>query len=103
MKPLSEFLEVHVRGYEDNTLDAEIELSREFLKHLDYEAKPYYGFLISILRRYKVPFKTLAPIPPDPDHIVVPKTLTEWKPLLAITCLSIVVLALIIGDRRKMC
>jgi len=49
-KPLDENLEIHVRGYDDNTLDAEIELSREFLEHVTYKAKPYYGYLINILK-----------------------------------------------------
>jgi len=34
IKPLNELVEVHVRGYEDGTLDAEVELSREYLEHL---------------------------------------------------------------------
>jgi len=42
-KPLNELLEVHVRGYVDNTLDAEVELSRDYLEH-PYEVKPFYGF-----------------------------------------------------------
>ncbi|MEM3448494.1 MAG: hypothetical protein QXP38_06405, partial [Nitrososphaerota archaeon] len=28
VKPINELIEVHVRGYKDNTLDAEVELSR---------------------------------------------------------------------------
>jgi hypothetical protein len=34
VKLLNELVEVHVRGYEDGTLDAEVELSREYLEHL---------------------------------------------------------------------
>ncbi len=49
VKPLNELIEVHVRGYEDGTLDAEVELSREYLEHLWYGSKPYYGCLINIL------------------------------------------------------
>ncbi|HWQ17290.1 MAG TPA: hypothetical protein VNL13_05615 [Sulfolobales archaeon] len=83
VKSLNEYIEVHVRGYKDNTLDAEVELSREYLEH-PYDVKPYYGYLINILRKYNIPFKALGPLPPDPSYISVPKTLTRWKPLALI-------------------
>lgn len=81
VKPLNKLIEVHVRGYKDGILDAEVELSREYLEH-PYEVKPFYGFLIRILRKYRIPFKVIRPIPPDPKFIRIPKTLTRWKPLV---------------------
>ena len=83
VKPLNDLVEVHVRGYKDNTLDAEVELSREYLEH-PYDVRPFYGFLISILTKYNVPFRIIRPLPPDPDFISIPKNLTKWKPLVLI-------------------
>ena len=80
-KPLENLLEVHIRGYLDNTLDAEVELSREYLEH-PYEVRPFYGYLINILRKYHIPFEIIKPLPPDPQYISVPKNLTKWKPLI---------------------
>jgi hypothetical protein len=80
-KPLENLLEVHIRGYLDNTLDAEVELSREYLEH-PYEVRPFYGYLINILRKYYIPFEIIKPLPPDPQYISVPKNLTKWEPLI---------------------
>jgi hypothetical protein len=87
VKPLNELVEVHVRGYEDGTLDAEVELSREYLEHLWYGSKPYYGYLIDILKRYNIPFNIVKPIPPDPTYIEVPQNPIKWKPLLVLAVL----------------
>jgi hypothetical protein len=38
VKPLDDVYEIHVRGYQDGTLDAEIEVSREYLEHLSHAA-----------------------------------------------------------------
>jgi hypothetical protein len=87
VKPLNELVEVHVRGYEDGTLDAEVELSREYLEHLWYGSKPYYGYLINILKRYNIPFSIVKPIPPGPTYIEVPQNPIKWKPLLVLAVL----------------
>jgi hypothetical protein len=81
VKPLNDLLEVHVRGYVDNTLDAEVELSREYLEH-PYDVKPFYGYLVDILRRHDVPYEIVKALPPNPQHVQVPKNPTRWKPLM---------------------
>lgn len=81
IKPLNNLAEVHVRGYEDFTLDSEVELSREFFQH-PFEIKPYYGYLIDILKSRGIPFKALRPIPRDPEFIKVPKKPTKWKSIV---------------------
>jgi hypothetical protein len=83
VKPLDDVYEVHVRGYQDGTLDAEIEVSREYLEHLIYGSSPYDHYLLEILKRHNIPHKVVKPIesaqkPPKPA------TLTPWKPLLLI-------------------
>ena len=72
VKKIDEDLEMHVRGYDDFTLDSEIELSREYLEH-PYDCKPYYGPLLEILRRYRIPYRIIHPLPRDPSVIKVPK------------------------------
>ncbi|MEM0171805.1 MAG: hypothetical protein QXP36_01815 [Conexivisphaerales archaeon] len=93
VKPINELIEVHVRGYKDNTLDAEVELSREYLEHLSTGSSPSYGFLIDILRKYNIPYSVIKPLPSDPEYISIPKTLTKWKPLV-ICGIGIVILGL---------
>jgi len=83
VKPLDDVYEVHVRGYQDGTLDAEIEVSREYLEHLIYGSYPYDHYLLEILKKYNIPLKVVKPIesaqkPPKPA------TLIPWKPLLLI-------------------
>lgn len=79
-KHLGKVLETHVRGYADSTLDAEIEISRDFLEHLSYEGKPFYGYLVNILKKYNIPFQVVDQLPPDPTSVEVPEKLTNWKP-----------------------
>jgi hypothetical protein len=98
---LNELIEVHVRGYEDGTLDAEVELSREYLQHLWYGSKPYYGYLIDILKRYNIPFSIVKPIPPDPMYIEVPQNPIKWKPLLVLAVLFFGLYLLSTSESRR--
>jgi len=95
-KRIGKVLETHVRGYSDNTLDAEIEISRDFLEHLSYEGKPFYGYLTNILKKYNIPFQIIDQLPPDPISVEVPEKLTNWKPLIAM-----LILFLLAGSRKK--
>jgi hypothetical protein len=101
VKPLNELVEVHVRGYEDGTLDAEVELSREYLEHLWYGSKPYYGYLIDILERHNIPFSIVKPIPPDPMYIEVPQNPIKWKPLLILAVLFFGLYLLSTSESRR--
>jgi hypothetical protein len=88
-KPSGEMLEVHIRGYVDNTLDAEIELSREYLEH-PYDVQPFYSYLTNILEKYNIPYEIVKPIPPDPQYLRVPKNPIKWKPLVPLVASVIV-------------
>lgn len=62
VRKVNDLLEIHVRGYNDSTLESEIELSREYLEH-PYDHEPYYGPLLDILRRYKIPYILICQLP----------------------------------------
>jgi len=95
-KRIGKVLETHIRGYADSTLDAEIEISRDFLEHLSYDGKPFYGYLTNILKKYNIPFQIIDPLPHDPSTIEVPEKLTSWKPLF-----GILILFMLAGSRKK--
>jgi len=86
--------EVHVRGYIDNTLDDELEVSREYLEHLFYGSQPCYETLIEILNKYDIPYELVKPIPPCLES-PQPRTLTPWKPIaIGLTIIGAVGIAL---------
>jgi len=95
-KRINKVLETHVRGYADNTFDAEIEISRDFLEHLSYEGKPFYGYLVNILKKYNIPFQIIDQLPPDPTSVEVPEKLTRWKPVV-----SFLILLLLLAESNK--
>ena len=80
VKRISNELEMHVRGYDDFTLESEIELSREYLEH-PYDCRPFYGPLFEILHHCRIPFTIMHALPEDPGSVRVPKK-TPWKPLV---------------------
>jgi len=86
IKPLDEVYEVHIRGYKDNTLDSEVEISREYLEHAG-SAKPYYDYLKALLNKYGIPYMIVDVLPQDFVFLPKPKTLTKWKPLALILLL----------------
>jgi len=82
VKKINQTLEMHVRGYADNSLDSEIELSREYLEH-PYDCRPYYSPLLNILKHYGISYRLTRELPPDPISVRVPKNKTPWKPIVA--------------------
>jgi hypothetical protein len=86
---IDEIWEMHVRGFEDGHLEPEIEVSREYIEHLDPKyryTEPAIDVLTEILDRYSIPYETS-------EHkrlewrIEPPGTLTEWQPLLTLFAL----------------
>jgi len=81
IKPINEDLEIHVRGYEDLTIDSEIELRRKFIEHLKSQAYPYYDPIIQILQKHNLHFEYAKSLPVDPQTVCVPDTRIEWRPI----------------------
>lgn len=80
IKKYGQVHELHVRMYDDGSLDSEVELSRDYLEH-PHDCRPMYGPIIDLLIRHSVSFAQNRPIPPDPVQVGVPNKLTAWKPL----------------------
>jgi hypothetical protein len=88
VRSVNDKLEMHVRGYDDGSLDSEVELSRDYLEH-PYDCRPFFGPLLQILSRHGIPFSLSRPIPADPSEVSVPERVTPWKPLAALAGLAL--------------
>jgi len=94
IKPINGVLEIHVRGYKDNTLDAELEISRKYIQHLFKRAIPFDIILIFILKRHNIPFEIVKPISLSVPKIDIPKILINWKKAVILLTASIFILKL---------
>ena len=82
--------ELHLRLYDDGFIDAEIEVRREYLEHLNrrlnvvYEAFEFYRDLYGKLHVLYVPSGEWIVKIIDHFHIKLrePDTLTPWKPIV---------------------
>jgi len=83
VKPINNFLEIHIRGYKDNTLDAELEISRKYIQHLFRDSIPFDIVLIHILSKYNIPFEIIKPIHISLPNISIPRFLISWKKAIA--------------------
>lgn len=99
VKKLHHPWEMHVRGFSNNRLEAEIEISREYLEHLDdHYRRSAVSELVEVLNRHRIPYKITGKIPDQHFVMESPPILTEWKPLVFI---GIVVVLLIILAKEK--
>jgi hypothetical protein len=85
VKKISDIWEMHVRGFENGSLDAEVEVSRDYLEHWDNRyRRSAINELTELLDQYSIQYEiTGEPIRLD-LRIEHPNTLTEWKPLLTL-------------------
>ena len=95
VKKIDDIWEMHVRGFEDGHLEAEIEVSRDYLEHLnDKYRRPAINRLSKILDRHNIPYNVVGN-PEVMSELEPPRTLTPWKPIVVslLTIASIVFLA----------
>jgi len=84
VRKIDEIWEMHARGFEDGHFEAEIEISRDFLEHLDDRCRrPAISELAEILDKYNIPYEIVG------DNLIetrldFPETLTPWKPIVAV-------------------
>jgi hypothetical protein len=92
VKKINNIWEIHFRGFEDGHLEPEMEVSRDYLEHLDDRyRRPAINELTEILDNYNIPYKKTDETQLD-LRIECPSTLIEWKPLLDLSVLFIGVL-----------
>jgi len=100
VKKLGEIWEMHVRGFEDGGLEAEIEISRKYVQHLASEyRRDAIRELKNILDAYNIPYKMEGTLPEAMGALRGPRRLTPWKPLVAIA--GIVILLRLFGNRTS--
>lgn len=89
VKKVESIWEMHVRGFNDGRLEAEIEISRDYFEHLDdkyrRDATPE---LIQILDAYQIPYQLNGELPQMAVTLNPPEKLTPWKPVVAIVALA---------------
>lgn len=91
-----EIWEMHVRGFADGRLEAEIEISRDYFEHLnDNYRRDATLELIQILKAYQVPYQTKGTLPEMQVTLHPPKQLTPWKPIA--TLVGVVVFLIWLG------
>ncbi len=84
VRGISSIWEMHVRGFEDGHLEAEIEISREYIEHLDGKyRKPAISELTKILDKYDIPYEVVGDWKIE-SKLEPPNTLTPWRPLVTL-------------------
>ena len=79
---------MHVRGFNDGRLEAEIEVSRDYFEHLDDDYRRDATLeLIQILDAHQIPYEFKGSLPQMEVILLPPKQLTPWKPIAAIVVL----------------
>jgi len=96
-KKLENDLEWHIRAYVTSDtilLESEIELSRDYLEHLNAQSRPYYSALRRLLPERGIQFWEVRQAPPDPELLLLPTSRTPWKPLVAVASLILALVGL---------
>jgi len=82
VKKLDHPWEMHVRGFEDGHLEAEIEISRDYLEHLDDRYRTSAAEKLGeILSNYGIPYEIKSDGSGVNLKLETPETLTPWKPI----------------------
>ncbi|MCD6099625.1 MAG: hypothetical protein J7K33_03475 [Candidatus Marinimicrobia bacterium] len=83
VKKVKDPWEMHVRGFEDGHLEAEFEVSRDYLEHLDDRHRRSAARELSlVLSEHGIPHTIESNSSNIKLNLEVPKTLTPWKLLL---------------------
>jgi len=85
VRKLDNVWEMHVRGFNDGRLEAEIEVSRDYFEHLDDDYRRDATLeLTQILDTYQIPYRSTGSLPQMGVILYPPKQLRPWKPVAAI-------------------
>ena len=85
IKRIADIWEMHVRGFYDGSLDAKIEISRDYIEHSnDRYSTSAINELIGLLNHYGIPFEITGEPTSLVSKIEAPNSVTEWRPLLGL-------------------
>ncbi len=99
VKKVDGIWEMHVRGFKDGRLEAEIEISRDYFEHLDDKYRRDATLeLTQILDAYQIPYQTEGTLPHMEVTLNPPEKLTPWKPIAAIA--GVVILLIWLGRQK---
>jgi len=91
--------EMHARGFSTDQVEAEIEISREYLEHLDDQyRRSALEELLVILERYGISYQVEGEFPQQYVTLRPPPHLTPWAPFVII---GIAAFLLIILSKEK--
>ena len=91
--------EMHVRGFSTDQAEAEIEISREYLEHLDDQyRRSALEELLEILEHYGIPYQVEGEFPEQYVILRPPPHRTPWAPFVII---GIAAFLLIILRKKK--
>ena len=102
VKRVDDIWEMHVRGFDDGRLESEIEVSRDYFEHLDDRfRRDATTDLKQILDAYEVPCSIEGDISHSTVVLPYPQSVTPWKPLAALGGISVFLLVLSLGTKRR--
>jgi len=85
VKRLDDVWEIHIRGFDDETLEAEIEVSRDYLEHFNDRYRTDATVeLTRILDCYGIPYTITGALPHTTVRLEVPEGVTPWRPLATV-------------------
>ncbi|MFX1404615.1 MAG: hypothetical protein ACFE9D_09125 [Promethearchaeota archaeon] len=89
VRRVDKILEMHIRGFKDGLIEAEIEISRDYFEHLGPNScRSAQSELESILKEEGISF-TSSSSSGETDRVEIPSKLTEWRKVLGLTALGI--------------
>ena len=89
VRRLDKILEMHIRGFKDGLIEAEIEISRDYFEHLGPKScRSAQPELESILKEEGIFFTPSSPSG-ETERVEIPSKLTEWRKVLSLTALGI--------------
>ncbi len=81
-KELDDVWQLHIRGFEDGRLQAEVEVRWIYIEHASEPSRPGHRWLRSFLLKLGIPFRERNPAKNCLNpRLEPPQTLTEWKTL----------------------
>lgn len=80
VKDIGRKWQMHVRGFNNGWLEAEIEVSRHYVQHhVSRYRRDGIRELVQILERHRIPYQIEGQLPEECDAVRGPRRLTSWQ------------------------